>query len=110
MSESILGGQHAVINHPQHEAFLRPYDLAGLKTYDLVSRPSKVFHDDLGQPVGPEATVGEWLDSLPRQLAANDLRRVAGHLARTWRDNRMAAVALGGHVVKTGCAPYLIDW
>jgi hypothetical protein len=110
MSETTAGGPHAAINSPHHEAFLRPYDLAGLQTYDLVSRPSKVFHDDLGRPVGPGATVGEWLDSLPRQLAANDLRRVAGHLVRAHRDGRTAAVALGGHVIKTGCAPYLIEW
>ncbi len=110
MSDTTAGGPHAAINSPHHEAFLRPYDLAGLKTYELVSRPSKVFHDDLGRPLGPDATVGAWLDSLPRQLAANDLRRVAAHLARAHRDGRTTAVALGGHVIKTGCAPYLIDW
>jgi deoxyhypusine synthase len=114
MNESIVGGPqactHPCVNTPHHEAFLRPYDLAGLQTYELVSRPSKVFHDDLGRPVGPDASIGEWLDALPRQLAANDLRRVAGHLARTYRAGRTAAIAIGGHVIKTGCAPYLIDW
>jgi deoxyhypusine synthase len=110
MSETIASGPHAAVNSPHHEGFLRPYDLAGLQTYELVSRPSKVFHDDLGKPVGPEATIGAWLDALPRQLAANDLRRVADHLARAHRDGRTTAVALGGHVIKTGCAPYLIDW
>ena len=74
MSETTGGGQHAAINSPHHDAFLRPYDLAGLKTYDLASRPSKVFHDDLGRPVAPAATIGEWLDSLPRQLAAAHTR------------------------------------
>jgi hypothetical protein len=110
MNETTSGGQHAAINSPHHESFLKPYDLAGLKTYELNSRPSKVFHDDLGKPVGPDATVGEWLNSLPRQLATNDLRRVAAHLARAHRDGRTTAIALGGHVIKTGCAPYLIDW
>jgi hypothetical protein len=110
MSEMTAGGEHGALNSPHHEAFLKPYDLAGLKTYDLVSRPSKVFHDDLGRPVGPDATVGEWLGSLPRQLAGNDLRRVAAHLARAAREGRTVAAALGGHVIKTGCAPYLIDW
>jgi deoxyhypusine synthase len=110
MSDTTIGGTHVAINAPHHDAFVRPYDLAGLKTYELASRPSKVFHDDLGRPVGADATIGEWLDALPRQLAANDLRRVAGHLARTYRDGRTAAIALGGHVIKTGCAPYLIDW
>src|SRR5262249_39510891 len=88
----------------------KPYDLSGVVTYDLVSRPSKVFYDELGQPVPPEATLEEWLGSLPRPLAANDLRRVSDHLARCYKDGRTVGAALGGHVIKTGCAPYLIDW
>jgi deoxyhypusine synthase len=110
MSETTTNGQHTALNSPHHDAFVPAYDLAGLKTYDLASRPSKVFHDDLGRPVGPDASIGEWLDCLPRQLAANDLRRVADHLARAYRDGRTTAIALGGHVIKTGCAPYLIEW
>ena len=96
-------------NHPDYAA-LRPLDLSALKTYDLDSRPSKVFHDDLGRPVAPGTSAAEWLMSLPRQLAANDVRRVAHHLIRARREGRTVAVALGGHVIKTGCAPYLIDW
>ena len=53
----------------------KPYDLAALKTYDLSSRPSKVFHDDLGRPVDAGASAEDWLLSLPKQLAANDIRR-----------------------------------
>jgi hypothetical protein len=87
-----------------------PYDLHGLKTYDLTSRPSKVFHDELGKPVGADVGVHEWLQSLPRQLAARDLRRVSGHLCRAQREGKTVVAALGGHVIKTGCGPYLIDW
>lgn len=89
---------------------LKPFDLHGLKTYDLQSRPSKVFVEDLGRPLGAGATVGDWLDGLPHQLAANDLRRVRDHLCRAHRDGRTVVAALGGHVIKTGCGPYLIDW
>src|SRR3954469_24992164 len=87
-----------------------PFDLHGLKTYDLASRPSKVFVEDLGRPVGPEATVGDWLDSLPFQLAGKDVRPGRGPLRRVRDTGRTAVAALGGHVIKTGCAPYLIDW
>ncbi len=87
-----------------------PFDLEGLQTYDLHSRPSKVFHTDLGRPVDGSATVEEWLSSLPQQLAGNDIRRVTSHLARVYKENQTVAVAIGGHVIKTGCAPYLIDW
>jgi hypothetical protein len=89
---------------------IKPFDLRGLKTYDLKTRPSKVFYEDLGTLVGAEASIGDWIDSLPRQLAANDLRQVRDHLCRTYEEQRTAVAALGGHVIKTGCSPYLIDW
>jgi hypothetical protein len=88
----------------------RPLDLDGLVTYDLASRPSRVFREDLGQPLAPGATVDEWLDALPRQLAGQALRRVRFHLARAHTEGRTVVAALGGHVIKTGCGPYLIDW
>lgn len=87
-----------------------PLDLHGLKTYELVSRPSKVFHEELGRPVPASATLAEWLEALPRQLAGRELRRLAEHLCRAYRQGRTIAAGLGGHVIKTGCAPYLIDW
>jgi hypothetical protein len=89
---------------------MKPFDLHGLKTYDLQSRPSKVFHEDLGRPVEPGASLAEWLDALPRQLAGNALRRVAERICRAHQNGRPVVAALGGHVIKTGCAPYLIDW
>ncbi len=89
---------------------MKPLDLNGLKTYELRSRPSKVFVEDLGRPVAASAGVGDWLDALPRQLAANDLRKVRDHLCRARDDGRTIAAAIGGHVIKTGCSPYLIDW
>jgi hypothetical protein len=47
---------------PQHLEALtthKPYDLSGVVTYDLVSRPSKVFHDELGHPAPADATLEE---------------------------------------------------
>src|SRR5438270_927975 len=87
-----------------------PLDLHGLKTYDLAGRPSKVFVEDLGRPLSAGATVADWIDALPRQLAAEGLRQVRDHLLRAVADNRTVVAALGGHVIKTGCGPYLIDW
>jgi hypothetical protein len=89
---------------------MKPFDLNGLKTYDLESRPSKVFFEDLGRPVPADATIADWLDHLPRQLAGNSLRQVRDRLCRAYEDGRTVVAALGGHVIKTGCAPYLIDW
>ncbi len=88
----------------------KPFNLHGLKTYDLQARPSKVFIEDLGRPVAPEVSLADWLRSLPRQLAAEDVRRVRDHLVRCHQEGRTVVAALGGHVIKTGCGPYLIDW
>ncbi len=91
---------------------MRPLDLNGLTTYELRSRPSKVFVEDLGRPAAADTAtaIGDWLDGLPRQLAANDLRKVRDHLCRARDEGRTVVAALGGHVIKTGCGPYLIDW
>lgn len=88
---------------------MRPFDLSGLRTYELASRPSKVLAADLGRLADPSTPIGTWLDTLPRQLAANELRKVRDHVLRIHGERKMIAVALGGHVIKTGCAPYLID-
>lgn len=89
---------------------IAPYNLHGLQTYELQSRPSKVFASDLGAPVVPNATVHDWLEHLPQQLAGKQIRAIRDHLCRAASQGKRIAVALGGHVIKTGCAPYLIDW
>lgn len=88
---------------------MQPFDLNGLRTYDLQSRPSKVFVGDLGRVVEPSTPISDWLDTLPKQLAANELRKIRNHLLRAHREGKMIAIAIGGHVIKTGCAPYLND-
>lgn len=50
-----------------------------------------------------------FLDSLPDALVARDLLRVADAAADAARRQRGVVVMLGGHVVKTGVAPLLID-
>jgi hypothetical protein len=87
-----------------------PFNLHGLHTYELQDRPSKVFHEDLGRPADPDASVSDWLDTLPSQLVSRDLRNVRDQLCRAHQERRTVAAAFGGHVIKTGCGPYLINW
>ncbi|MBN9522678.1 hypothetical protein J0H58_29845 [bacterium] len=88
---------------------MRPFDLTGLRTYDLASRPSKVRTTDLGRIADPSTPVADWLDTLPKQLAAVELRKLRDRVVAARRTGKPFAVAIGGHVIKTGCAPYLID-
>lgn len=86
-----------------------PLDLRGLRFEPLAERPSKVRLADLGQPVSPWSRFDEWLESLPDILAGREVRRLRDTLLRAFAGRRPVVAALGGHVVKTGCAPYLID-
>ena len=85
------------------------FDRDGLKTFPLATRPSKESVEEFGVPLPADDAMLRWLDSLPKRLAAGSLRRLCHHLVRTFEQNRTASVAIGGHVVKTGCGPYLID-
>ena len=84
----------------------RPEDL------QLAIAPQQGLHRRFGPTQSaPSTSIGDWIDTLPKQLAANELQ--TGY-AIIWcvvsDEGRTVAVALGGHVIKTGCAPYLIDW
>lgn len=88
---------------------MKPFDLHGLKTCDLSARPSKVFVEDLGDASSSPEAISQWVDSLPRQLAANSLRKVRDRICAAHEGGHTIAVAMGGHVIKTGCGPYLVD-
>lgn len=87
-----------------------PLDLEQLRYEPLAHRPSKVFLADLGKPSLPNASFSSWLDGLPSQLAGKGLRKLRDAIVSANQAGALVLAALGGHVVKTGCAPYLIDW
>ncbi|MCU0255337.1 MAG: hypothetical protein MUF60_01215 [Vicinamibacterales bacterium] len=85
------------------------FPLDDVRTYPLASRESKVRVDQFAKVPPPGAPVAEWLDSLPALLAGNDLRRVVAALRAARLAGRPMLWGLGGHVIKTGLAPVLID-
>ena len=89
-------------------AKVKPISLKGLKTYPLAKRKSLVDARDFGTLAdGPRAT--DLINSLPRIYAGRDLRALIRDVARAHRAGKQVVVALGGHVVKVGCGPVLID-
>jgi hypothetical protein len=86
-----------------------PLDFANLQTVGLEERGGKVKAADFALPYRPGSGLAGWLDSLPRILAGNAFRAVVERL-REARANRRAIVwGLGGHVIKCGLAPVLVD-
>ena len=76
----------------------------------LADRPSKVRLADLGRPSPANPSLSDWLDALPDVLAARGLKRLRDAIVKAHAEGRAVVAGLGGHVVKTGCVPYLIDW
>ena len=87
-----------------------PLDLEALRYEPLADRPSKVGLADLGRPAEAGASFDSWLDGLPDLLAGRGLKRLRDAIVTAHEAGAPVVAALGGHVVKTGCAPYLIDW
>ncbi|MBS1817228.1 MAG: deoxyhypusine synthase family protein [Acidobacteria bacterium] len=85
------------------------FDLSGVRTYPLKSRPSKARAEDFARPAGAHASIGEFLDALPNVLAAADLRAVARAVVQATRAGSGVVWGIGAHVIKTGLAPVLID-
>jgi hypothetical protein len=88
---------------------IRPLELDRVHTYPLASRPAKVTVKDFARLPRRGDSVRKWLDSLPKILAGNDFRAVI-HALEAARARRKPIIwGLGGHVIKVGLAPVLID-
>src|SRR2546428_8022560 len=88
---------------------IRPLELGRVRTYPLKSRPSKVSIQDFAKPARPKLPVRDWLKTLPRILAGSDFRAVVAALERAPEKSKPIIWGLGGHVIKVGLGPVLID-
>jgi len=89
----------------------QPIDLSRVETYPLASRPSKVTTRDFAKPLTDDEArdASALLDSLPHILAADTLRSITGAIIEAKTKNRAIIWGVGGHVIKTGLTPILID-
>lgn len=88
---------------------LGPLSLEHVTTYPLADRPSKVLLEDFAKPIAQGATLRDFLSGLPNILAVQNLRELA-HRIRRARDLQKPIIwGIGGHVIKTGVAPLLIQ-
>ncbi len=85
------------------------FDLTGIQSYPLSSRPSKVTHHQFAKPFDPAGGFEGFLASLPDLLASADLRAVVAALKAAQAADRGIVWGLGAHVIKTGLGPVLID-
>lgn len=88
-----------------------PIDLSRLSTYPLASRYSKVTVKDFARPLSDDEAqaASALLNSLPDILAVQSLRAVAAAIVKARAKNKPVIWGAGGHVIKTGLAPIIID-
>ncbi len=88
---------------------VQPLVLGDVATYPLASRKSKVSVADFAKPVSGNAAIAKFLDTLPGILAADDLRNVVSAVQLAKRHRRTILWGMGGHVIKTGLGPLVVD-
>jgi deoxyhypusine synthase len=84
-------------------------DWSKLRFKSRQERAHKVAVNDLGHVTTPGCSFGQWLDALPAFLGANELRQTVAAVVAARRAGRPVVFAFGGHVIKTGCSPLVID-
>lgn len=87
----------------------READLAAIRTVPVARRPNKVKTEEFAHPPRDDRSFHAFLASLPDVLVARDFVAVADAIADAARRRRGVVAMLGGHIVKTGISPLLIE-
>jgi len=84
-------------------------DTTRVRTVPVTERPNKVRAEEFARPPAGDRSFSAFLDSLPDILQARSFRAVVDAVADAARAGNAVVCMLGGHVVKTGLGPVLID-
>lgn len=87
----------------------KPADLTRLKLRSVHDRPHLVDVSRFAGLPPKGASVGAFLDALPKFLGADRLKGAAATIVAARKAGRAVVLAMGAHVVKVGCGPVVID-
>src|SRR5258707_7602488 len=88
---------------------IHPIPLGAVHPYPLAPRKSKVSVRVFAKPPAANASLTKFLDSLPNILAAENLRHLLRAIHTARKQRRAILWGMGGHVIKVGLGPVLID-
>lgn len=86
----------------------KPLDLRRLRTHPIARRRNLVDGRDFGTLADGRAAA-DFINSLPSIYAGRDLRTLIRDIVRAHRARKQVVWAIGGHVIKVGCGPVLVD-
>ena len=85
-------------------------NLKKVRTISIHRRKSKVGIGAFGKPFDPSVgSFPEFIASLPKILAAAELRKFVGDVVKSRRAGKPVIAMIGAHVVKVGLSPILVD-
>ncbi len=84
-------------------------EFMGLRTVSIAERGGKVRVEHFAKGYTKGGGISGWLDSLPHILAADDFRDLVDAIANSRAASKPIIWGLGGHVIKCGLAPVLLD-
>ncbi|MCB9477747.1 MAG: hypothetical protein H6684_02460 [Deltaproteobacteria bacterium] len=87
----------------------KEFDLSGLTRQSLHGRESLVQLEQLGKTHEKGASFAQFLDALPDQLAARDLKKVVDAVVKAREAGRPVMLGMGAHPIKVGLSPIIID-
>ena len=88
---------------------IKPLDFAGISTYPLASRSSKVHSEMFGKPMDGSENVLALISKLPHILAGDSLRTLIRAILYARSLEKPIVWGLGGHVIKVGLGPVIND-
>ena len=86
-----------------------PFDLSRFRTKPLAGREHRVEIGRFAKAADLDAPLSAFLDGLPAFLGVEALRGLAAAIAKARAAARPVLWGLGGHVVKVGLSPVLLD-
>jgi len=87
----------------------KPADLSKVKTVSIGNRQSKVSPELLAKVPSPGASFSDFLDCLPDNLKAQDLKKIIDTFADAISKKRGIVWMMGAHPIKCGLSPLLIE-
>ena len=86
-----------------------PINISSVTTYPLQNRINKVSVRDFATPPEVEIDLSQFLSSLPNILKGQEFLALVDDIVAAHRNKKPILVMMGGHVIKCGLSPFLID-
>ena len=87
----------------------KPIDMSSVTTYPLRDRINKISVHDFATVPESSTDVSPFLASLPKILKAPDFLALVDDIVAAHQNKKPVIVMMGGHVIKCGLSPLLID-